>query len=164
MAGSFAPSAQLRGLAWAIDGVALIVATALLAVRYLRSGVEQLAAGFLIFVVAETMMVAGAAMELSAVAPVFAAGAALWSASLVLVSASPVMPRFVRATGIVAAVLLAVTALRIYGGAVLTPLSQPLPFFAYPFLALTLLGWAWVHGRGAETPATDWVSKSSHAS
>jgi hypothetical protein len=25
----------------------------------------------------------------------------------------------------------------------LTPLSQPLPFFAYPFLAATLCGWAW---------------------
>jgi hypothetical protein len=30
-------------------------------------------------------------------------------------------------------------------GASLTPLSRPLPFFAYPFLALTLFGWAWAH-------------------
>ena len=32
-------------------------------------------------------------------------------------------------------------------GEALTPLSQPLPFFAYPFLAATRCGWAWAHYR-----------------
>jgi len=32
MAGSFAPSAELRALAWGVDGTALIVASALLVV------------------------------------------------------------------------------------------------------------------------------------
>jgi hypothetical protein len=36
-------------------------------------------------------------------------------------------------------------ALELFIGRTLTPLSQPLPFFAYPFLAATLVGWAWVH-------------------
>ena len=27
--------------------------------------------------------------------------------------------------------------------ALVPPLSEPLPFFAYPFLVLTMLGWAW---------------------
>jgi hypothetical protein len=149
VAGSFAPSAGLRGLAWGVDGTALVVACALLAVHHLRRGDEQLAAGFLVFLAGETLIVSGSAMELAASAPTFAAGAALWSAALALVSASPAMPGFVRATGAIAAILLAVTALRIFGGAQLTPLSQPLPYFAYPFLALTLLGWAWAHGRPA---------------
>jgi hypothetical protein len=48
-------------------------------------------------------------------------------------------------TGTVAALLFAVTAARIFQGGGLTPLSTPLPFYAYPFLAATLLGWAWVH-------------------
>ena len=34
---------------------------------------------------------------------------------------------------------------RMLEGGGLTPLSVPLPFYAYPFLAATLLGWAWVH-------------------
>ena len=38
----------------------------------------------------------------------------------------------------------AVTAGRIYGGETLVPTASPLPFFAYPFLVVTLLGWAWV--------------------
>lgn len=147
MAGSFAPTPALRGLAWGVDGVALIVGSALLAVHHLRRDDALLAAGFLVFLAAETLIVSGSAMELTASAPTFAAGAALWSAALVLVSASAAMPGFVRVTGAIAAVLLAVTAARIFGGAGLTPLSQPLPFYAYPFLAVTLLGWAWVHAR-----------------
>ena len=153
MAGTFVPSAELRGLAWTIDGVALIVATALLAVHYLRRGDEQLAAGFLVFLAGETLIVSGSAMEFAAIAPTFSAGVGLWSASLALVSASPVMPRLVRATGAIAAILFAVTALRIAGGAGLTPLSEPLPFFAYPFLAVTLFGWAWVHRQSTSRGA-----------
>jgi hypothetical protein len=147
MVGSFAPSAELRGLAWGTDGVALVIASALLVVHHLRQGNEQLAAGFLVFLAGETLIVSGSAMELAASAPSFAAGAALWSAALALVSASSVMPAVVRVTGAIAAILLAVTAARIFGGAGLTPLAEPLPFYAYPFLAVTLLGWAWVHWR-----------------
>ena len=86
-------------------------------------------------------------MDLAASAPLFAAGAALWAAGLGLVSASPFLPMFVRGTGAIAAVLFAVTAARIFGGAGLNPLSSPLPFDAYPFLAVTLFGWAWSHVR-----------------
>jgi uncharacterized membrane protein YccC len=57
------------------------------------------------------------------------------------------MPFFVRATGGIASILFALVALQIYSGTALTPLSEPLPFFAYPFLVLTLFGWAAVHYR-----------------
>src|ERR1019366_10681888 len=36
LAGSFAASASLRGLAWGVDGTALIVGAALLAVHFIR--------------------------------------------------------------------------------------------------------------------------------
>jgi hypothetical protein len=146
-------SPELRGLAWGIDGTALVVASASLAVHHLRRGDEQLAAGFLVFLVGETLVVSGSAVDLAAVGPTFAAGAGLWAASLALVTASPVMPRLVRVTGAIAATLLAIAAARIYGGADLTPLSEPLPFFAFPFLSATLLGWAWVHARPSEKSA-----------
>lgn len=150
MAGSFAPSAELRGLAWGIDGVALVVGCALLGLHHLRRGDPQLAAGFLVFLAGETLIVSGSAMDLAASAPSFAAGAGLWSAALALISASAVMPRAVRATGAIAAILFAFTAARIFGGGGLTPLSEPLPFYGYPFLAATLFGWAWVHTRGEQ--------------
>jgi hypothetical protein len=147
MAGTFAPSAQLRGVAWGVDGVALVVGCALLTVHHLREGNDQLAAGFLVFLAGETLIVSGSAMELAASTPTFAAGAGLWSAALALISASRVLPTFVRLTGAIASILFAVTAVRMFGAAALTPLSKPLPFFGYPFLATTLFGWAWVHVR-----------------
>lgn len=145
MAGTFASSAQIRSLAWGIDGTALVVAAALLALHHLRLGQELVAAGFLVFMVGETLIVSGSAMDLVAVAPTFAGGAALWSAGMLLVSAPPVYPMFVRGTGVIGGILLAASALMIFAGQALTPLSKPLPFFAFPFLAFTLIGWAWTH-------------------
>ena len=153
MAGTFAPSASVRGLAWGVDGTALIVATALLSVYHLRRGNDLASAGFLVFVVGESLILSGAAMELEASAPSFAAGVALWAASLALVSASNVVPLLVKGVGFVAALLFAVVAAEIFAGRALTPLSEPLPFFAYPFLAATLFGWAWVHYRRDMTDA-----------
>jgi len=146
MVGSFSP-ANVRGIAWGLDGTALVIGTALLAVYYIRRGNEQLAAGFLVFVVGQTLVVSGSAMELPASSPIFAAGAGLWAAALALISASSLMPVFVKITGSIASILLAITALQMYGGEGLTPLSKPLPFFAYPFLVLTLFGLAWNHYR-----------------
>jgi hypothetical protein len=149
MAGTFVPSASLRGLFWGLDGIALIVATALLTIHHVRRGNDAVAAGFLVFVVGETLILSGAAMDLAASGPLFAAGAGLWAASLVLVSVPRVMPSWVRVVAAFAALLFAVVAVQIFMGRALTPLSQPLPFFAYPFLAVTLFGWAWVHYRSA---------------
>lgn len=147
MAGSFAPTAELRGLAWGADGIALVVGSALLIVHHLRQGQDQLAAGFLVFLVGQTLVVSGSALELTASVAPFGAGAGLWAAGLALISASPVMPLLVRVTGTIAAILFAVTAAQVFGGGGLTPLSKPLPFGAYPFLAITLVGWAWAHVR-----------------
>lgn len=147
IAGSFVPSAELRGLAWGLDGTALVLATALLTVHHLRRGNDLVAAGFLVFMAGETLIVSGAAMDLAASTPTFAAGAALWSVSLALVSAPRFMPGWVRALGFIASILFAWIAVLNFLGHGLTYLSRPLPFFAYPFLAATMIGWAWAHLR-----------------
>ena len=148
VAGTFAP-ASLRGIAWGLDGIALIVGCALCTIHYFRRGDDSAAAGFLVFALGEGLIVSGAAMQLADMIPSFAAGVGLWAASLTLVSSSRVMPLVVRVFGLIAAALFAIVAVEIFLGRALTPLSQPLPFFAYPFLAATLLGWAWVHYRDA---------------
>lgn len=147
MAGTFVQSDSTRGLLWGLDGTALIVATAILTIHHLRRGNDAVAAGFLVFVAAESLIVAGSAMDLEAVRPLFAAGAALWAASMTLVSAPRVMPSWLRAVSVVGAVLFLVVAVQIFTGSPLTPLTRPLPFFAFPFLAATLIGWGWVHAR-----------------
>lgn len=146
MVGSFSSSA-IRGIAWGLDGTVLIIGTALLAVYYIKHDNELRAAGFLVFVAGQTLVVSGSAMELTASSPLFAAGVGLWAAALAMISASSLMPIFLRITGFIASLMFAVTALETYGGLALTPLSRPLPFFAYPFLVLTLFGWAWIHYR-----------------
>lgn len=143
LAGSFAPSDSLRGLAWGLDGTLLIVAAALLAVYCLRHSDESLAAGFLVFIAGQALVVSGSAMSLEASSPLFAAGTGLWAAALVLISVPKVMPTPARVLGILAAVLFAATALQTFAGRGLTPLSEPLPFFAYPVFVLTLFAWAW---------------------
>jgi hypothetical protein len=147
VAGTFMPSASLRALAWGLDGIALVVASALLAVHFLRLGENLAAAGFLVFLAGETLIVSGSAMDLAASAPSFAAGAGLWAAALTLISSAKVYRPIVRGLGFVAAILLFVVALQILAGRELTSLSRPLPSFAYPFLAATLIGWAWQHMR-----------------
>src|SRR5262244_1331215 len=87
MAGTFVPSASLRGLLWGLDGIALIVATALLTIHHFRRGNDTVAAGFLVFVVGETLVLSSAAMDLAASGPLFEAGTKLWATSLDLVSA-----------------------------------------------------------------------------
>lgn len=148
IAGTFVSSDSLRGLLWGLDGVALVVAAAILAIEHGRRGNDVVAAGYLVFVAGETLIVAGSAMDLVASAPLFGAGAALWAAALALVSAPRVLPLWVRSVGVVAALLFAVVAVQIFTGRPMTALSRPLPFFAYPFLAASLLGWAWAHRRG----------------
>ena len=85
IAGTFAPP-SLRGLAWGIDGAALVTAGALLVVHYLRRSQDLLASGFLVFTVGQALVLSGAAMSLEASAPSFAAGAALRAVSLGMIS------------------------------------------------------------------------------
>lgn len=147
LAGTFVPSDSVRGLAWGLDGVALVVAAALLTIHHVRRGNDLAAGGFLVFAVGQGLVVSSAAMDLAASTPSFGAGAGLWAASLAIVSSGRIMPLWVRGAGLIAAILFAVVALQIFSGTELTPLSAPLPFFAYPFLVATLLGWAWMHYR-----------------
>ena len=139
------PSAPMRGLAWGLDGVSLVVASALLAAHFFRLGHNLPAAGFLVFVAGETLVLSVSAMDLAVSSPSFGAGAGLWAAALTLISSAKVYGKIVRGLGFVASILLAAVAVQIFAGRQLTPLSTPLPFFAYPFLAATLVGWAWQH-------------------
>jgi hypothetical protein len=143
MAGVFAPSAALRGLAWGIDGTALVMAGALLTVGFYRSGLDLVASGFLVFTVGEGLILSTAAMDLRDGVPMFGAGVALWATALVLIGAPPVFPLAVRIMGFIAAALFGITALQVFAGVVITPTSTPLPFYAYPALVGTMAGWIW---------------------
>jgi hypothetical protein len=134
---------NLQAAFWAIDGVGLVVATALLALKLFRTGSDVVASGFLVFAIGEGVMLAGTAGSLTGSVPSFAAGTALWSAALLLTSVPKEFAIWIRLAGTLGAILFAITAARIFWGEQVLPTASPLPFFAYPFLVLTFAGWIW---------------------
>lgn len=143
LGGTFASSDAVRGLAWGIDGIGIVTASAILTIYFSRKEDDLLAAGFLVFAFGETLLVGSAAMSLEASAPMFGGGVGLWALGLVLIGVSRFFPVVVRIIGYVAAVLFGMVSVHIFYGDHLTPLSSPLPFFAYPVLVLTMIGWIW---------------------
>jgi hypothetical protein len=143
MAGTFVAQPNLQALLWAIDGAGLVMAAALLALKYSRMGHDVVAAGFLVFAVAEAVLMSGTAAGPAASVPAFAAGTALWAVALLLISLTTQFALFVRLLGLVSAILFASIAARIFWGEQLLPTSVPLPFYAYPFLVMTFMGWIW---------------------
>ena len=151
VAGTFAPSASLRGLAWGIDGVSLVMAAGLLTLVFYREEQDLVASGFLVFAIGEGIVLSSAAMDLAASVPSFGAGSGLWALALLLISIPRVFPFAVRLLGLLAAVLFGVTALRIFAGVHVTPLTTPLPFYAYPVLVATLVGWIWALVKASDS-------------
>jgi hypothetical protein len=151
MAGTLVSADNLRAELWAIDSTGLIVATAILALRAFRAGNDAAAAGFLVYCVGEAVMLGGTAQSLAGSVPAFAAGTALWCAGLLLVSVPRGFAVWARVTGVAAAILFGFVSLRIFWGAALTPVSRPFPYFAYPLLVLTFVGWT--VGLGKEGPS-----------
>ncbi|ESW95251.1 hypothetical protein NKJ16_26530 [Mesorhizobium sp. M0179] len=98
LAGTFVASAPLREALWAIDGVALVVATALLTMKYQRLGNDCVAAGFLTFLAGESLLMAGNAAGLEASVPSYV-GISLWAAALVLIGAANTFALWMRLTG-----------------------------------------------------------------
>jgi hypothetical protein len=152
VAGAVVSDPSLRQLFWAIDGVGLIVACALLTMKFVRRGDECVAAGFLVFALGESLLVSGTASGLVGSVPTFGGGVALWAAGLLLISTPRVFAAWVRLVGALAAVLFVVVATRIFWGEQLLPIATPLPFFAYPFLVLTFVGWMIALVKGHRGP------------
>lgn len=143
VAGSMVESAAVRGVFWGIDGAGLVMAASLLSLKYFRRGDDLVAGGFLVFAIGEGIMLSCAAADLNASVPSFAAGIALWATGLLLISLPRTFTWPARLLGIAGALLFAATALQIFAGSALTAVSSPLPFFAYPVLVLTFIGWIW---------------------
>jgi hypothetical protein len=143
MAGTFVAQPSLQATLWAIDSVGLVIAAALLSLKFFRKGNDLVAAGFLVFAIGEGAMLSGTAAGPAGSVPAFAAGTALWAAALLLITIPKEFALAIRLVGILASILFAITAGRIFWGEQVLPTSSPLPFFAYPFLVLTFLGWIW---------------------
>ena len=143
MVGSFVTSPSMRGLAWGIDGIGLVLATALLTTYYFRKGSDSTAAGFLIFAIGQGLILSSSGDNLDAGITTFGAGTALWATALIVISFQKTYPLLIRCSGLIAAILFSITAIKIFTGDTVNALSKPLPFYAYPLFVITIFGWAW---------------------
>ena len=148
MAGAMVSQQNVQAILWAIDGAGLVMATALLAIKYFRMGNDIVAGGFLVFAIGEgVILLSGPAAGLAGSIPAFAAGSALWGTALLLVSIPKLFAVPIRILGIVSAGLFILTSARIFWGEQLLPTSAPLPTYAYPLLVATFVGWIWTLWR-----------------
>jgi hypothetical protein len=153
MAGAFVPSAELRAILWNIDGTALVVAAAALAVIFFKRGEDLAAAGYIVFAVAEGVIMTSNGVSALAGAPQFASGTSLWAAALVMISSARIYPMLVRILGFAAAGLFAISSFSALAGYPVNAMSSPLPFFAYPVFVGTMIGWIWTLLRMRTTAA-----------
>ena len=142
IAGSFVASPALRSIAWAIDSSGLILAGILLALYFFKKENVAAAGGFLIFAIAETIIFSSCSTNPDNNIPAFASGSLLWALSLAVISLQKIFPALVRITGMIAALLFTHVSVLIFIGQPVDALTKPFPFFAYPFFAATLAGWA----------------------
>lgn len=143
LAGAFVAAPNLRSIFWGIDGVGLVIATAILTLRFFRAGNDAFAAGFLVFAIGEGVMLSGTAQPLGAMVPSFCAGTALWAAALFLTGIPRGFAIWIRVVSVIGAILFATTSARILWGERILPTAFPLPSIAYLFLVLTFIGWIW---------------------
>jgi hypothetical protein len=155
LAGTLLTQSNLRNTAWGIDALGLIMATALLALKFFRRGHDLVAAGFLVFAIGEAVILSGTAAGLAGSAASFAAGTGLWATALLLISIPKEFPSGTRFVGITTSILFGVTSARMFWGEPLLPTSSPLPLFGYPFLVLTLIGWIWTLLREFAPPTSE---------
>lgn len=149
LAGAAVTQPNLQAFLWAIDGAGLVMAAALLTVKYLRKGNDTVAGGFLVFAIGEGVLLSGPAAGPAGSIPSFAAGTALWGTALLLISIPRLFAGPIRILGVVSALLFLITAARIFWGELLLPTATPLPSYAYPFLVATFIGWIWALWREA---------------
>jgi hypothetical protein len=77
MLGTMVAERNLQAAFWAVNGVGLVVATALLALRFFRTGNDVVAAGFLVFTIGESVMLIGTAESLAGSVPFICRGLGL---------------------------------------------------------------------------------------
>jgi hypothetical protein len=92
LAGTLTTQPNAQAVLWAIDACGLVMACALLALKFHKTGSEIVAGGFLVFAIGEAVILSGTAAGPVASVPSFGAGIALWSTALLLISITKPIP------------------------------------------------------------------------
>lgn len=132
----------LQTVLYEISSVGLVVATAFLTIKYIRTNMDFLATGFLIFAIGEAIMTVGMPLGADGGMAAFGAGLALYVPALLFISIPKYFPVIFRITGIAASIPFAISASKIFlGKQVLS--TEALPGIGYGLLVITIIGWIW---------------------
>jgi hypothetical protein len=137
-AGNFVEQGAMQDVLYALSAVGLILAAALLAVELASVGRRMTAAGFVLLALGEARLLNPT--DAPGGEASFAAGVMLYAPALVLVALSSWAPRWVRATGVLAAVLFAAHGLVYFGGGAVDS-TGPIAGIGYALLTVTVIGW-----------------------
>ncbi len=140
ISGSIFTNPVLQIISYQISSIGLIVACALLAVKYFRKNKDFIAVGFLLFAIGESVMSSGAAAGIIEGQAAFGAGTALYVPALLLVSIPIGFPIWTRITGTLTTIpFIMVTAIIFSGGQVLS--TSVIASLGYGMLVITIIGW-----------------------
>jgi len=143
MAGSMVTAHITQMMFYEISSVGLIVAAVLISGKYAKENSEFVAAGFIMFAIAEAIMTVGTPeIPTGGAQPSFGAGMALYVPSLLLISLPNKFAIFVRITGTLASIPFAIASSKIFLGEEV-PSTSMLPSIGYTLLTITIIGWIW---------------------
>ena len=140
MSGSMVANPILQTVLYEISSIGLVIAFALLTIKFIREQKDFLAAGFLLFAIAEAVMTSGAALGQIGGQASFGAGIAFYVPALLLLSIPKGFPLWIRIAGIATTIPFAISASKIFLGEVLLSTSS-IVGAAYGLLVLTIIGW-----------------------
>lgn len=136
--GNFVEKGDTQSILYGLSAVGLIVASVLLAVEHLATGVRLAAAGFALLALGETRVLNPT--DLAGAEASFAAGVFLYAPALLLIALSAWGPIWTRITGALAALPFAAHSLAFFGGGDVDS-TGPLAGSGYALLTLTIVGW-----------------------
>lgn len=148
--GSLVSPGAVQDMLYAVSAVGLILAATLLALEHAAAGRQLVAAGFALLALGETRLVNPT--DAPGADDSFAVGVLLYAPALLLIAMSSWAPRWVRATGVAAAVVFAAHALLFFGGEPVDS-TGPLASIGYGLLTVTIAGWAITVSRPPRSPA-----------
>lgn len=137
IAGGVVQEGSGRYALWGISSIGILIAAALLTIRYAASNV-MFSAGLALLLVGEAVIHTQGTAGVDA----FASATFAYAPGLLLVALSGWGPRWTRITALAAAAVFAVHAARYLSGSDAGP-DHMIPTIGYVFFILTMIGWTW---------------------
>lgn len=132
-----------KHMAWAVSAFFMIIGASMLSSKLTRDGHDIPAAGFIVLSIGQATSYAFIATH-DAGAEQFGAVIAIFIPGIILISLYPIVPLFLRISGLLSAIAFAALAIIIYRDIDRETLQGILTTIGYVLLNIVMVGWAWL--------------------